>query len=191
MTLHSCSQYQELATELRQTLPTTVGAVLHQIVNNKPRPIAFFSKTLQLAERNYQIYDKEFLVMMLALQKWWQFLRNGPEFDVWSDHQNLTYFREPQKLSRQQARWAAELAEFNLKLHHRPGKLNIIADILSRTYSPEGGGGGGGVKSSNVDQILLKPELFDIIQDQPEVQDHTQCIGYTNVDETMGRIRKL
>ena len=119
-----------------------VGAVLHQIIDNKPRPIAFFSKTLQPAERNYQIYDKELLAMMLALQNWWQFLRNGPEFDVWSDHQNLTYFREPQKLSRRQARWAAELAEFNLKLHHRPGKLNIIADILSRTYSPEGGGGG-------------------------------------------------
>src|SRR6201996_9105894 len=50
------------------------GAVLHQIVDNKAKPLGFFSKTLQEAERNYQIYDKEMLAIMLALAHWRHFL---------------------------------------------------------------------------------------------------------------------
>ena len=157
------------------------GAVLHQIVDNKPRPVAFFSKTLQPAERNYQIYDKEMLAMMLALQNWRQFLRNAPEFDLWSDHQNLQYFREPQKLNRRQARWATELSEYHMKLHHRPGKLNMIADILSRTYRPEGG-----IEDDNSNMILLKPELFDMHSSQPEVRS----LAFTDKDHILDSIRR-
>ena len=45
-----------------------VGVVLHQIVDGKPQPLGFFSKTMGEAERNYQIYDKELLAIMLALK---------------------------------------------------------------------------------------------------------------------------
>ena len=131
-----------------------VGAVLHQIIDGKATPLAFFSKTFQPAERNYQIYDKEMLAIMLALDNWRQFLRNGPEFDIWSDHQNLQYFREPQKLNRRQARWYTELADYDFKLHHQPGSLNYVADALSRKDQPEGG------VEDNVDITLLKPSLF-------------------------------
>jgi transposase InsO family protein len=126
------------------------GAVLHQIIDGTPRPVAFFSKTFGPAERNYQIYDKEMLAIMLALDHWRHFLRNGEEFDIWSDHQNLQYFREPQKLNRRQARWYTELADYNFKIHHRPGKLNIVADTLSRKDQPEGG-----VKTDNIDITML------------------------------------
>jgi hypothetical protein len=115
------------------------GAVLHQIINGVPRPIAFFSKTFDDTQRNYQIYDKEMLAVMLALEHWRHFLQ-GVHFDIWTDHKNLEYFREPQKLNRRQARWFTELAEYNFTLSHRPGKLNIIADVLSRKDEPEGGG---------------------------------------------------
>jgi hypothetical protein len=85
----------------------------------------FFSKTFGPAEQNYQIYNKEMLAIMLALDHWrhhWRhFLQIAPKFDIWSDHQNLQYFREPQKLNHQQARWYSELAEYDFKLHHRPG----------------------------------------------------------------------
>ena len=44
------------------------GAVLHQIIEGAARPIAFFSKSFGPAERNYEIYDKEMLAVMLALE---------------------------------------------------------------------------------------------------------------------------
>jgi len=66
-----------------------VGAVLHQIIDGKPQPLAFFSKTLDPAQRNYPIYNKELLVIMLALTAYRHFLQNGLEFDIWTDHMNI------------------------------------------------------------------------------------------------------
>ena len=133
-------QYQAHAFRLETDASNyAIGGVLHQIIDGKPRPLGFFSKTFNDAERNYQIYDKELRAMMAGLQNWRHFLRNGPEFDIWTDHRNLQYFREPQKVTPRQARAASELAEFNYKMHHRPGTLNKIADALSCKDEPEGG----------------------------------------------------
>ena len=55
---------------------------------------------MQLAEWNYEIYDKEQLAIVEALTKWRQYLLDAKElFEVWMDHENLKYFREPYKLN--------------------------------------------------------------------------------------------
>lgn len=133
-----------------------VGAVLHQIVDGKSRPLGFFSKTMGEAERNYQIYDKELLAVMLALQNWRHFLMGNDKFEIWTDHKNLQYFREPQKLNRRQARWFTELSNYNFDLKHKPGSLNIIPDALTRRPDLERG-----VKD-NENIVLLEPERFNI-----------------------------
>ena len=53
-------------------------------------------------------------------------------FKVWTDHENLKYFREPHKLNRQQARWYLKLQDYDFVLRHIPRKTNTKADILSR-----------------------------------------------------------
>src|SRR3954469_12742691 len=83
----------------------TLGAMLSQKQDDKWRPVAFLSKALNPTECNYQIYDKELLVIITAFYKWWQYLIGTKEIEVFTDHQNLTYFRKPQKLNRRQARW--------------------------------------------------------------------------------------
>lgn len=113
-----------------------VGAVLHQIIDGKPRPVGFFSKTLSQAEWNYQIYDKELLTIVLALKNWRHLLMGDDEFEVWSDHRNLTYYQTAQNLSRRQAHLHSTLADYNFTLHHKLGKLNRIADFLSRGGTP-------------------------------------------------------
>jgi len=56
-------------------------------------------------ERNYEIYNKELLAIVEALDKWQQYLLDAVEkFEVWTDHKNLKYFREPHKLNGRQAR---------------------------------------------------------------------------------------
>ena len=56
---------------------------------------------MQSAERNYKIYNKELLAIMKALAKWQQYLLNAMKlFKIWTDHENLKYFREPHKLNR-------------------------------------------------------------------------------------------
>ncbi|EJD38860.1 DNA/RNA polymerase [Auricularia subglabra TFB-10046 SS5] len=135
------------------------SGVLHQIIDGKPRPLGFFSKSFNAAERNYEIYDKEMIAVMWCLQHWRHHLMGAPSFEIWTDHRNLQYFREPQKVNRRQARWLTELAEYEFTMHHRPGRTNIIADELSRKGKPKGG-----VKD-NTDVVLLPADHFRRLAD--------------------------
>jgi len=78
-----------------------IEEVLSQEQKGKWKLIAFLSRIMQPAERNYKIYDKELLAIVEALTKWRQYLLDAIEkFKVWIDHENLKYFREPQNLNR-------------------------------------------------------------------------------------------
>jgi RNase H-like domain found in reverse transcriptase len=131
------------------------GAVLSQKVDDKWHPIVYMSKALNETQRNYEIYDKEMLAIMTALDEWRQYLLGASEeFEIWTDHQNLQYFRKLQKLNRRQARWVSELAEYHYNLRHKAGKSNVKPDILSRRPDLERG------ENDNENDILLKPEHF-------------------------------
>ena len=77
-----------------------IEEVISQEQDKKWKPIAFLSRMMQPAEQNYEIYDKELLAIVEALTKWRQYLLDTREpFEVWTDHENLKYFREPHKLN--------------------------------------------------------------------------------------------
>ena len=72
---------------------------------------------MKLVERNYEIYNKELLLIVKALTKWQQYLLDAIEpYEIWTDHENLKYFREPHKLNRQQARWYLKLQDYDFIL---------------------------------------------------------------------------
>jgi hypothetical protein len=84
------------------------------------------------AERNYEIYDKEMLTIIRALEDWRHYLEGLPQpFDIISDHRNLEYWRTAQNLTRRQARWSLYLSRFDFCLTHKPGTANTQADPLS------------------------------------------------------------
>ena len=131
-----------------------IGGVLSQEQEGKWKPIAFLSRTMQPAERNYEIYDKELLAIVEALSKWRQYLLNAAEtFEIWMDHENLKYFREPHKLNGRQARWYLKLQDYDFTLRHIPGKMNTKADILLRKDQVN-------TKEDNNDVQLLKDEMW-------------------------------
>jgi len=81
-----------------------IGAVLSQIQDGTWRPVGFMSHSLSGTERNYEFYDKEMLAIMAALEEYRPFLMGAKEtFEIFTDHQNLEYFKKPQKLNRRQA----------------------------------------------------------------------------------------
>ncbi|SJL15199.1 uncharacterized protein ARMOST_18685 [Armillaria ostoyae] len=132
-----------------------IGAVLSQEQDGRWRPVAFMSKALTATERNYEIYNKELLAIMLALAEWRHYLMGALEdIEIWTDHQNLQYFRKPQKLNRRQARWVTELAEYHFILKHKPGTANVKADLLSRRSDHDQG------EDDNGDITVLSPEHF-------------------------------
>ena len=110
-----------------------VGAELAQKQEGKWRTIAYLSKSLSPAERKYEIYDREMLAIMIALDEWRHFLMGANQkFEIHTDHKNLEFFRKPQKLNTRQARWVAELQNYDFILLHKPGLTMIKADPLSR-----------------------------------------------------------
>jgi hypothetical protein len=112
----------------------TLGGVLSQHhPDGKWHPVTFISRVMSPAELNYNIYDKELLAIMYVLDEWRPYLLHASEpFEIWTDHKNLAYFRQPQKLNGRQACWYSRLQEYNYTLRHIPGATNSKADILSR-----------------------------------------------------------
>ncbi|GLB38887.1 putative retrotransposable element tf2 155 kda protein type 1-like [Lyophyllum shimeji] len=110
------------------------GAVLRQRdINGEWHPCGYISHSFDATQRNYQIYDRELLEIIRALETWRQYLQGAPHSTViLSDHKNLTYFRTAQKLNRRQARWSLYLSQFDLKLVHVPGSQMVQSDALSR-----------------------------------------------------------
>ena len=77
-----------------------IGGVFLQEQEGKWKPIAFLLRTMQPVERNYKIYDKKLLVIVEALTKWrWYLLDTIEKFEVYTDYENLKYFKEPHKLN--------------------------------------------------------------------------------------------
>ena len=103
------------------------GAVLTQLDPNGDRhPILFISKTFSPTKRIYEIYDRELLAIIRALNKWQHYIQGTPHTrTILSNHKNLTYYREAQRLNRRQARWSLYLSEFDVKLVHTPGHKMI------------------------------------------------------------------
>lgn len=110
-----------------------IGAVLEQSQDDELRPIAFFSKKLNSAQKNYSVYDRELLAIYEAV-KYFRYLLEGRQFTVKTDHKPLTYaFKQrADKASPRQLRQLDFIGQFTTHIIHISGSSNIIADTLSR-----------------------------------------------------------
>ncbi|CAA7260325.1 unnamed protein product [Cyclocybe aegerita] len=110
------------------------GAILTQLNENGLRhPCTFYSQLFSPTKRNYQVYEQELLGIIRALKEWRHYIQGAPyDTMVFSDHQNLQYWKAPQDLNRRQARWHLYLSEFDLKLVHMPGTKMIQSNALSQ-----------------------------------------------------------
>lgn len=112
-----------------------LGAVLYQRQDGKLRVIAYGSRTLTAAEKNYHFHagKLEFLALKWAItDKFRDYLYYAPTFTVYSDNNPLTYILSTAKLNATTSRWVAELADFHFNIKYKPGKENGDADALSR-----------------------------------------------------------
>jgi hypothetical protein len=93
--------------------------------------VDYISKALTVAEKNYNMYNKEFLAVIQALHEWQAYLIGADEtIEIWTDHVNLQYFLKPQELKPRQVHWVGELQCFNFEIKYHTRKLNTKADAL-------------------------------------------------------------
>jgi hypothetical protein len=110
---------------------TGLGAVLQQRKGEELHVIAYASRCLSRAERNYNTTRRELLAVVFGLKQFRPFLL-GRHFLLRVDHSSLTYLRRTPEVMGQAARWLEFIEEFNFTIQHRSGVSHGNCDALSR-----------------------------------------------------------
>ena len=110
-----------------------LGAVLYQQQDEELKVIAYASRSLSPAEKNYHSNKLEFLCMKWATcGAFCDYLYYADSFTAITDNNPLTHIMTTPRLNATSQRWVNELADFNFDLRYRPGRYNLDADALSR-----------------------------------------------------------
>jgi len=152
------------------------------------KPVAFLSKSLNKMEKNYEIHDKEMLVIIRELESWRYLLERAQfKFEIWTDHKNLKYFMKVQKLNQRQAQWALYLSRFDFTLKHVPEMRMGKVDRLSRRPDWKVG-----VDKDNKNQIIITDNwlcrIKEVIIEGPEVDIVEKIKKARGKDEEIVRI---
>ena len=114
-----------------------IGGYLYQMVNNEERVIAYCSRVLNPAERNYSVTERECLAVLYSLNIFRSYLE-GLKFTVYTDHASLVWLQKLDKPTGRLARWILRLSQFDCVILHRKGSLMNVPDALSRApYNTE------------------------------------------------------
>ena len=114
-----------------EALGFATGGILSQkYPDSLWHPIAYRSGSMSKEECNYEIYNREMLGSICALEDWRHFLE-GISFEVVTDHKNMECWTTLRNLNRWQARWSLYLSRFAFKITYKKGE-SMQADTLSR-----------------------------------------------------------
>jgi len=108
-----------------------IGAILSQRQDGVEKVIAYASRVLNDAEKNYCVTRKELLAVVFYTKHFRHYLLGRP-FQIRTDHAALQWLGKTPTPIGQQARWLDILGEFDYKVLHRPGRVHQNADALSR-----------------------------------------------------------
>jgi hypothetical protein len=108
------------------------GATLDETMVHVEPVIAYWSRSLKCAERNYSVTEREALWAKEALVRFQPFIE-GEQVILMTDHAALQRVRVYENANRRLAAWGAVFAAYpGLKIIHRAGRVHSNVDPLSR-----------------------------------------------------------
>ncbi|KAJ1579765.1 hypothetical protein NDA12_006498 [Ustilago hordei] len=77
-----------------------IAGVLKQEHEGRWHPVAFYSRKMSSAEKNYEIHDKELLAVVACLTQWRHMLAGLPnQLVILTDHEALKYFKSQRRIT--------------------------------------------------------------------------------------------
>ena len=160
-----------------------LGAVLSQGEITRDLPVAFASRTLNRAEKNYSTTEQELLAIVWGMRYFRPYLY-GRKFTVVTDHKPLTWIMNVKDPGSRLLRWRIKLEEYDYDVVYRKGALNINADALSRINSLTADKGASENRREHVTDERMKTTILYEYHDSP-------VGGHRGMNKTFREIRKL
>lgn len=110
---------------------SSVAGVLTQNFDGGEHVIAYVGQKLNASQKKYFACEKELLAVLVCIEKFRGYIE-GVKFHVITDNSAITWLQKFKDPSGRLARWALKLQKYNFDVTHRAGKLNKVADALSR-----------------------------------------------------------
>ena len=133
-----------------------IGAVLSQVQGGTECVIAYWSRKLQKAERNYSTTEREALAVVASLKEFYPYVYGFP-CKLITDHNPLTSLKGIKDVGGRRTRWLLFLQQFNLDFQYKPGRLHTNADTLSRIPSRD-----------NIEELISEDTLHTFLKAQEE-----------------------
>ena len=93
--------------------------------------VVYASRQLKPHEVNYPTHDLELAAVVFALKIWRHYLY-GQRCEIYTDHKSLKYLFTQKELNIRQRRLLELIKDYDLNINYHPGKVNVVADALSR-----------------------------------------------------------
>ena len=99
-------------------------------MDNVEHPVSYLSRKLRDCECNYSTVEKEALALVTAVRAFSPYFGSA-SITVFTDHSPLRYIEVMRNHNAKLMRWSLEMQQYFLDVQHRPGKLNLLPDLLS------------------------------------------------------------
>ena len=111
----------------------SLGSCLEQVYHEKTEVLGYFSRSLQDAQQRYSTYDFELLSVYNSV-KYFEHMSLDKHFIIFTDNKSLvnSFCKPSESHTPHQVRQLSYLSQFDCKIRHLPGHLNVVADCLSR-----------------------------------------------------------
>ncbi|XP_019200240.1 PREDICTED: uncharacterized protein LOC109193863 [Ipomoea nil] len=104
---------------------------MRAVLIQEEKPIAYFSKAFGEKHLGLSIYEKEFMAIINAVEKWRSYLL-GRHFIIRTDHHSLKFLLDQKITTSAQQKGLSKLLGLHYTIQYKKGSENCVADALSR-----------------------------------------------------------
>ncbi|GJX36735.1 putative mitochondrial protein [Tanacetum coccineum] len=152
-----------------------LGLGIRAVLQQEGHPISFINKTLAPKHQSLSTYEKEFLAVLMALEKWKGYLLDR-HFKIKTDHFSLKYLMGQRLTTPFQTKWLPKLLRFDYEISYKSGSKNVVADALSRISS-----------GAELNELVLTSITTDLMK---QVKDNAMG-GHLGTNVTLHRIKDV